>query len=136
MSGPRIAKITRFLVGVTTSVVLIALIEAVCWVALNRGFGVGDLYALAFWSVPFGSIVAAAGIVVRKYERPKIRVLRGILAAAVGALLGLLWTLFMIQMMGPWFGTFSFPVLPILASSGSLTLAVVAAYSPRAVAEA
>lgn len=136
MSGSRIAKVTQFLVGVTISVVIVALIEAGCWVALNRGFGAGDLYALAFWSLPFGGIIAVAGVVMRRSERPKVRVLRGLVAAAVGVLLGLLWTLLMIQIMGPWFGTFSFPVFPILASAGGLTLGVVASYSPKAVTEA
>jgi hypothetical protein len=39
-------------------------------------------------------------------------------------MLGILWTLAMIQMMGSWFGTFSFPVLPISAIAGALTLGV------------
>ena len=136
MSVSRVAKVSQFLVGATAAVVIVALIEAGCWVAVHGGFGAGDLYALAFWSLPFGGIIAIAGVALRSSMRPKVRVLRGFVVAAVGALLGLLWTLLMAQMMGPWFGTFSFPVLPILASSGALTLGVVASYVPKAVAEA
>jgi hypothetical protein len=135
VSVSRIAKVGQFLVGATAAVVLVALIEAGCWVAVYSGFGAGDLWALAFWSLPFGTIVGVAGVVVRRSMRPKVRVLRGFVAAAVGGLLGLLWTLLMAQMMGPWFGTFSFPVLPILASSGALTLGVAASYLPKAVTE-
>jgi len=36
----------------------------------------------------------------------------------------------MVQMMGPWFGTFSFPVLPILAIAAALTLVVFVAPRP------
>jgi hypothetical protein len=114
----------------------VALIEAGCWVVLHDGFGMGDLYALAIWSLPFGVVVALAGVVLRRWRRPRLRAVRGALAAALGAMLGILWTLAMIQMMGPWFGTFSFPVLPILTIGGALTLGVVASYLPKPVIEA
>jgi hypothetical protein len=127
----RIAKAIQWVLGATTAVVVVAVIEAGCWVVLHDGFGMGDLYALAISSLPFGIVVALAGVVLRRWKRPKLRAARGALAAALGAVLGLLWTLTMIQMMGPWFGTFSFPVLPILAIAGALTLGVVASYLPR-----
>jgi peptidoglycan/LPS O-acetylase OafA/YrhL len=119
-----------------TAVVVVALAEAACWVVLHDGFGMGDLYALAIWSLPFGVLVALAGVALRRWNRPERRAVRGALAAALGAMLGLLWTLAMIQMMGPWFGTLSFPVLPILAIAGALTLGVIASFLPKPVIEA
>ena len=91
----------------------------------------GDLLALALWSLPFGPAIGTACVVVRSAERPEARTLRMLVATVVGALLGLLWTLLMAWMMGPWFGTFSFPVLPILASSGALTLVVFVCCLPQ-----
>lgn len=136
MSVSRVAKAIQWVLGAATAVVVVALVEAGCWVVLHDGFGMGDLYALAIWSLPFGVVVALAGVVLRRWNRPKRRAVRGSLAAAVGAILGLLWTLAMIQMMGPWFGTFSFPVLPILAIAGALTLGVLASFLPKPSIEA
>jgi hypothetical protein len=133
LNSSRIAKVSSIVVGATATVVIVALIEAGCWVAFHDGFGMGDLYALSFWSLPFGAVVAMAGVVLRSAERPKARALRVLGATAVGALLGLLWTVLMMQMMGPWFGMLSFPVLPILATSGALTLAVFVSYLPKSV---
>jgi hypothetical protein len=131
VSVSRIAKAIQWVLGATTAVVVVALIEAGCWVVLHDGFGMGDLYALAVWSLPFGVVVALAGVVLRRWKRPELRAARGGLAAALGAMLGLLWTLAMIQIMGPGFGTFSFPVLPILTIAGALTLGAVASYLPK-----
>lgn len=136
MKDSRIAKVLQLLVGLTTTVVVLALIGAFTWVALHDGFGMGDLYAMAFWSLPFGGAIALAGIALRSIERPKVRALRVLVAGCVGALFGMLWALLMVQMMGPWFGTLSFPVLPILTSSGALTLAVFVSFAPKSVGEA
>lgn len=137
MSGAsRIVKAIQWVLGVATTVVVVAVIEAGCWVVLHDGFGMGDLYALAIWSLPFGVIVALAGVALRSWKHPKHRAVRGVLAAVLGAMLGVLWTLAMIQMMGPWFGTFSFPMLPILTIAGALTLGVAASFLPQAVIEA
>jgi|SRR5688572_9464719 len=105
-------------------VVVVALVEAAICVELQGGFGRGDLVALGVWSLPFGGVVAAAALVLRRARRPQGRALRTLVGVAVGAALGLLWTWMMVQMMGPWFGTFSFPVLPILAVAAALTLVV------------
>lgn len=106
-----------------------SVVGAGCWAALHDGFGMGDLLALVLWSLPFGVVIGAACVVLRRSERPETRALRVFIAATVGALLGVLWTLLMVRTMGPWFGTFSFPVLPILASSGALTLGAFASRS-------
>jgi hypothetical protein len=136
VSVSRIAKAIQWVLGAATAVVVVALVEAACWVVLHDGFGMGDLYALAIWSLPFGVLVALAGVALRRWNLPERRAVRGSLAAALGAMLGVLWTLTMIQMMGPWFGTFSFPVLPILAIAGALTLGVIASFLPKPVIQA
>lgn len=135
MSVLRIAKAIQWVLGTTTAVVVVIVIEAGCWVVLNDGLGMGDLYALAIWSFPLGLVVALAGMSLRSRNGPKRRAARRVLAVALGAMLGVLWTLAMIQMMGPWFGTFSFPVLPILTTAGALTLGVVASWLPKQVIE-
>jgi peptidoglycan/LPS O-acetylase OafA/YrhL len=136
VSVSRIAKAIQWVLGAATAVVVVALVEAACWVVLHDGFGLGDLYALAIWSLPFGVVVALVGVALRRWNRPERRAWRGSLAAALGAMLGILWTFAMIQMMGPWFGTFSFPVLPILAIAGALTLGVIASLLPKPATEA
>ena len=133
MNIARFAKGGYAFLGAAAMVVLVALIEAGFWVAFHGGFGRGDLLALSVWSLPFGAVVATAGLVLRGTEPPKARALRVWVAAAAGGLLGLGWTLLMVQMMGPWFGTFSFPILPILSTSGALTLGVFTGYRPRSV---
>ena len=60
----------------------------------------GDLLALALWSLPFGPAIGTACVVVRSAERPEARTLRMLVATVMGALLGLLWTLLMAWMMG------------------------------------
>jgi hypothetical protein len=122
LSWSRSTKVAYVAVGATVTVVTASLIGAFCWVVFHDGFGMGDLLALALWSLPFGAVIGTACVVLRSAERPGRRALRVLVATAMGALFGLLWTLLMVRMMGPWFGTFSFPVLPILATSGALTL--------------
>lgn len=118
MNRPSVADVLRF-VGLTVTVVIVALAEAGCWVTVHEGFGMGDLFALALWSLPLGGVTASAGFVLRSAARPK-GALRVFVAIALGALMGVLWTLLMAHMMEPWFGTFSFPVLPILVTSSAL----------------
>ncbi len=129
MSRARAARSTYVVLGAAAAVVTASVVAAGCWAALHDGFGMGDLVALAIWSLPFGVIIGAACVVLRRAVRPVARTLRVLVAATVGALIGVLWTLLMVRMMGPWFGTFSFPVLPILATSGALTLGTFASRS-------
>jgi hypothetical protein len=91
------------------------------WVALHGGFGAGDLPAFLIWLLPLAlAHLLATHLLMRRSWGSALS--RAVLSAAVGAAIGLLWTLAMRWMMGPWFGLLSFPVWPILVLAGSLTL--------------
>jgi hypothetical protein len=108
-----------FLLRPIAVVLAAAAAGAGAWVVSHDGFGAGDIAALLLWSLPLGVGVALASLAIRKTWQPSSSLLRVVVAAALGALLGSVWTLAIAWMMGPWFGTFSFPVLPILCMAGA-----------------
>ena len=97
----------------------LSLLEAIVWVWMNDGMGSGDLLPFVLWSMPLGLLVAPVSYLLRGVSS---RYLRTAASLAAGVLLGYGWTLAMAKMMGPWFGTFSFPVLPIFLLAASATL--------------
>jgi hypothetical protein len=96
---------------------------AAAYVWRYDGFGQGDLIPFLFWISPFGvllSFIVTPGAAWTARRRLHLFIGMAI-AAVVGAAVGFAWALFMAWSMGPWFGTFSFPVLTILVSGGAIT---------------
>jgi len=86
-------------------------------VTLNKGFGVNDLSAFLFWSLPFAALVACLGLV-NIYRR--VRLLTGYLIAVIaGTLLGIVWTFIVGALLGPSFGAFGFPVWSCWVAGGA-----------------
>ena len=89
-------------------------------VALNGGFGAGDLPVFFYSTLPFAVVLllpALVALVFRHRVHPFIRVA---LALVVGVASGFIWTVFNRWMLGPWFGAWSFPVLYCWVFGGAL----------------
>lgn len=80
-------------------------------VALNGGFGAGDVPAFFYSTLPFAVVLLLPALVVLVFLRRVLPVIRVALALAVGVASGFIWTVFNRWMLGPWFGAWSFPVL-------------------------
>jgi hypothetical protein len=80
-------------------------------VAISRGFGARDLLPFLTWTLAFAVIVSPAAQML-VYTFVKVSPLpRFLLAGASGIVTGVLWTYAVAQLLGPWVGAFSLPVL-------------------------
>jgi len=102
----------------TILVCLVAsLFVATITIVRNSGFGIGDLWAFLFWSIPF-----AVGIASMNFTKLFCRLhplLRYLVTMVVGMTAGILWTFFVRMLLGPWFAAFSFPVLFCWVAGGA-----------------
>ena len=104
----------------TGAVCLIAsVLVAVLMVALQGGFGAGDMWSFLFWTLPFAVGMAVVGSLSMKLFCRLSFFIRYSVAALSGGLLGFIWTFIVALVLGPWFGAFSFPVLLIWAAGGA-----------------
>jgi hypothetical protein len=110
--------------GTLAAFLLLVLASAGGWVAYQNGFGGRDLIPLLIWASPLGVCLGATALLMNRLRTPSLGWLRAGMGGLVGAGLGVVWTLAMARMMGPWFGTMSLPVLPIFAGSGAAALGV------------
>jgi len=76
----------------------------------RQGSGAGDLSAFAFWTTPAALGLALAGHLVLPLSRRRAA-FSHVVALLAGAAAGLLWTLAVALMLGPFMGAWSFPVL-------------------------
>jgi hypothetical protein len=110
--------------SILAAIVAIAIAEGLAALVVwtGDGFGAGDLLPFVIWLLPFGLLTFATTRALATLVRRlgATRPLRALFAAALGAAVGYAWTLAMAAMMGPWFGTFSFPVGWLLVVSGAL----------------
>jgi hypothetical protein len=83
---------------------------ALAYIASNAWFGVGDVPAMAFWSLP---LVLLVYVLLRfPWFGASPNVLRAYIFAVVfGMGAGLVWSLAAGLLLGPWIGAFSFPAL-------------------------
>ncbi|HEX6965341.1 MAG TPA: hypothetical protein VF166_06050 [Gemmatimonadaceae bacterium] len=103
---------------------------AALYLADNAWFGAGDLWAMLFWSVPFGVLLAIViGPLSRRLAAAATLWRYGALVPLAGVL-GYLWTVIVALVLGGWIGAFSFPVLFCWVAGGLLG-GVVAAWSGR-----
>ena len=89
-------------------------------VALNGGFGAGDVPAFFYSTLPFAVVLLLPALVVLVFLRRVHPVIRVALALVVGVASGFVWTVFNRWMLGPWFGAWSFPVLYCWLFGGAL----------------
>ena len=100
------------------------------YVAANDGFGAGDLPAFALWSAFLSALVAVAAPAVLRGLHGRRRATAAALAAVVGALLGIVYTVVVALALGPVVHAFSFPILSVWAAAGATGLVVPALLCP------
>jgi hypothetical protein len=105
----------------TAIAIAVAELGAFAYVTANDGFGRGDLLPFLIWLIPFGLLVATAVGVGQNWLHNAGAAGRACYGAVAGAIVGVAWTFALAGIMGPWFGTFSFPVLRVLGGSGALS---------------
>ena len=108
----------RLVVGVATEIG--ALAAAASYIAAHQWFGRNDLPAMATWSLP----LALATSWLLAALAPRLS--RGgtamafITCVAVGAIAGVIWSVVVAVILGPWIAAFSFPVLMSWTAGGLL----------------
>lgn len=95
-------------------------------IALNNGFGAGDLSAFLYWTAFFAFALllpAFAFAWLMRSARTSNRVWIGVL---LGGIAGFAWTLLNLAMLGPWFGAWSFNVFYCWIAGGAVGILSVA----------
>ena len=106
-------------VCLTTVLVLAAL-----RVHQRSGYGMGDLVAVVFWTVPLAVILWGMGsLFFGSWER-QCAIEKWTLAIFLGGVCGYLWKVVVAIQMGPWFGAFSFPMAILWIVGGAAGLLV------------
>lgn len=115
----------RYLVGAIVAGLLgatVAVLVAFLAVANNEWFGADDVRAFAFWSVPFVVLLSVVALLARGWLQRSPGPRRFVLAALLGIFSGVVWTLAVALVMGPWVGAFSFPILYLWIFGGVSSL--------------
>ncbi|MCC6245942.1 MAG: hypothetical protein IT353_24125 [Gemmatimonadaceae bacterium] len=107
---------SRFIIGGTA--LLVSVGYAAAHVVMHDGFGRDDLPALVTWSLPLALGVAVVMNALSARVSRASAAATFVLYAASGAIVGLLWTLLVLLLLGDWIWTFSFPVLWCWVSGG------------------
>jgi len=106
--------IVAYLVSAGVSVLI-----AFTSVAINRGFGTRDLLPFLTWTLVFAAVVALVAQILASTHVKMPALLRYCLAGASGVVVGVLWTYVVGQLLGPWLGAFSLPILLCWIAGGA-----------------
>ena len=89
----------------------VSMLTASTTVSISRRFGVGDLLPFLYWTFVFAAILSlvAQMLVFTLGKVPAVS--RYCIAGASGMLAGVLWSYAIAQLLGPWLGAFSLPIL-------------------------
>ena len=100
-------------------------LTAATMIAINHGFGAGDMWSFLFWSLPFAALIGVLNLFLTRLYCRLLFLIRYPVAILLGAIAGALWTYLVALFLGAWFGAFSFPVLPcwIGGASGAMVMA-------------
>lgn len=109
----------------------VAVLLCIVYVAANDWFGSGDIRSYALWSAPFSVLLASVALLTRDWLQQLSRTRRYALAALLGLASGVVWTFAVALSMGPWVGTFSFPILYLWMLGGLSAMLIWAAYVGR-----
>ena len=92
-------------------------------------YGTGDLPAFLFWTIGLSITLffLTAGLTRTTHEQSKI--IKSVSWLSLGPLVGFAWTVFVAIALGPWMGSFSFPVL--YCWMGGATVAALASLTIR-----
>ncbi len=87
--------------------------------ALQSGFGAGDLSAFLYWTVLFAVALLLPAVAFALLTRNARTINRVWIGVLVGGVSGFGWTLLNLGMLGPWFGAWSFNVLYCWIAGGA-----------------
>lgn len=109
--------------------VLASVAVAVAYLATNQWFGVGDLPGMLIWSLPLGALIYLCfrPLVARLGESRALW--RYAALVMVGGVLGIVWTVATMLILGGWIMAFSFPV-PFCWVAAGLLAGIAAAWLP------
>lgn len=108
-----------------------SMLVAVTSVATNRGFGARDLWPFLTWTIAFAAILALiAHTLVHTLAKVPVFA-RYCLAGAAGIVAGVLWTYAVGQLLGPWVGAFSLPILFCWIGGGASGMIVATLYREK-----
>lgn len=107
---------SRFIIGGTA--LLVSVGYAAVYVAMHDGFGRDDLPALVIWSLPLALGVAVIMNALSARITRASAAVTFVLCAASGAIVGFLWTVLVLLVLGDSIWTFSVPVLWCWVSGG------------------
>src|SRR5215216_3793539 len=102
-----------------TTCLVVAGLVALGLVLFNGAVGINDFAVFLFWSLFFAGIVAVLAVWLIRLVDKLPFLLRYLLALFMGATLGILWTVSIALLLGPWFAAFSFAVMPCWVSAGA-----------------
>jgi hypothetical protein len=106
--------------GVVAAIIPVA--AAAVKVALDHGFEGRDLKPFTVWSGLFGLLMMAVSWLVVEITLDVRQPARYVVAAVVGPLTALAFTMFVLAVLGPWIGGFGFPILAFWALGGVAAL--------------
>ncbi|MDA0836423.1 MAG: hypothetical protein O3B01_04670 [Planctomycetota bacterium] len=118
-------------IGTALVCIIASFVPQQLYVASRADFGAGDVSAFLFWGAPFALMLGAFAPGFVAVVRRIPAVLRYLLALIVGAGSGILWTIFVRAILGPWFGAFSFPVIYFWMFGGFSGLLFASLYAIR-----
>jgi len=117
MLRPAITKLISGLLNILTCAAVLAAI------LFNQDFfGKGDSYAFFFWTIPLAVGLSISGQTILQLFKTKAFLVRIILILLVAGLISFGWVYFIYMILGPWFNTFSFPVLYIWIAGNFIQL--------------
>jgi hypothetical protein len=95
---------------------------AVTLIVLNHNFGLGDISSFLYLSLPFAFLVGSISFLFPERLFNSKPLTRYLYLAALGAVMGALWSTIVSATFGPWFRAFSFSVLPCWIGGGAIGL--------------
>ena len=129
-SPSRRSKFVTF-IGAALVCVIASLILEQLYVVSRHGFGAGDVSAFLYLSAPFSLVLGVFALGFVAVARRFPAVVRYPLAFVVDAGSGILWTILVRMLLGPWFGAFSFPVIYFWMFGGFSGLLFASLYAIR-----
>lgn len=93
-------------------------------VALQSGFGAGDLMPFLFWTIPLSVAIGLVKTGLVAALRGRSSVVAHAVSGIVGVVVGVFWTFLVASWLGPFFGAFSFEVLTCWIVGGASGLII------------
>lgn len=101
-------------------------LTAATMIAINHGFGAGDMWSFLVWSLPFAALIGVSNLFLTRLYCRLLLPIRYPVAILLGAIAGALWTYLVALFLGAWFGAFSFPVLSCWIGGGAGAMVIAA----------